>query len=672
MARQIVRLLSGAILITGLVSSVLLFRRLVDKERQELRANSEADAQNVAMQLRSGILQSVGALQDLAKWWLTQGKPLDVDDWRKDGQLFLTRSPGLQHAIWIGRDGLQHWAAAPGSEPDTQVSQPDVRLRSVIAEARSLHATVLSAIFELGSNRRGFYACVPVAGLRGQFIAGLFDAGALLATIKNGRVPANLRIAVETGGQTIYSDFSERLSSDHEASAPFDIASGHWVASIAVPQRHFAWFTGQIFAILCVIGALVYSCSILLYLSQTRSSALERVNSQIRHLNRTLNHKIADFQTLLDVIPIGIAVAHDPECRNITVNPALAAFSGVAPGEGASQTGGDALPYRWMRNGRELEPQEQPIQVAARNSQTVKAEENQIVRADGRIIDVLSFASPLFDENGQVRGVISACVDITERKAQEQLRADLERRLHRDERMRSLGVMAAGFAHDFNNLLTTIIGQASLAAAGSRIGSEAHWHISECLEASQRAAALVRRVMAYAGHPFHSLRPTDVPPVLKYCTELFPRVNLHIAPELPPVIGDRDEIQQAIQNLLSNAHESSEHADVHLRVDTCALSAREIADSLADQNLEPGLYVRVSVTDNGVGMPSEVADHAFDPFFSTKFLGRGLGLSEVLGIMRSHRGAVRLRSAPKSGTTVDLFFPAASGGVNAHSAGLAG
>lgn len=624
------------------------------------------------MQLRSGVMQSVGALQDLGRWWLTQGRPFDLDDWRKDGQLFLKRSPGLQRAIWIGRDGLQYWAATPGFAPDIHASRPEARLRDLIVEARKNQGTTFSSIFELGSNRRGFYACMPVAGTHGQFVAGLFDASNLVSTIKNGRVPASLRIAVATGGQTIYSDFSERLSSDREASAPFDIASTHWVASVAVPQRHFAWFTGQVFAILCVIGALLYSCAILLYLSYTRSSALERVNRQIQHLNRTLNRKIADFQTLLDVIPIGIAVAHDPDCSMITVNPALAELSGVAPETNASQSA-DALACRWMRNGRVLEPQELPMQVVAATGETVKGEEDQIVRADGDIVDVLSFAAPLFDENGQVRGVLSACVDITERKAQEQLRADLERRLQRGERMKSLGVMAAGIAHDFNNLLTTIIGQASLAAVECPKGSDAHLHVTECLEASHRAAAVVRQVMAYAGHSFRSLHPTDLSLILKSCTDVFPGVAMNIAPQLPAVIGDRDEIQQAIQNLISNALESSEGADVRLTVDTCPLSAKEIEDSLPDLKLVPGLYVRVSVTDNGPGMPSEVADRAFDPFFSTKFLGRGLGLSEVLGIMRSHGGAVRLRSAPDSGTTVDLFFPtAAVRSVGASAVRLAG
>jgi PAS domain S-box-containing protein len=669
MGRQTIRLLSGVILIAGLVSALLLFRRLIDKERQELQANSETQAQDLAMQLRSGILQSVGALQDLAKWWLSQGKPLDLEDWRKDGQLFLTRSPGLQRAIWIGRDDLQHWSAAPGFQPDLRVRRPEPHLSDVIAEARSTRAAVISPVFDLDSDRSAFYACIPVAGLKDQFIAGLFDPASLVASLRKARVPPELRIAVETGGHTVYSDFSERLSSDRAAAAPFDVASVRWAVSIAVPQRHFAWFTGQIFAILCIIGALLYSCGILLYLSYSRSSALERANAEVRQLNRTLNRQIADFRTLLDVIPIGIAVAHDPECRTVTVNPALAALSGAQPATAGTDS---ALPYRLMRNGRELEPQEFPMRVAALTGETVRADEDQIIRDDGRVIDVLSFASPLFDENGQVRGVISACVDITDRKAQEQLRADLERRLHRDERMRSLGVMAAGIAHDFNNLLTAIIGEASLAARECPVESDVYRHLGTCLEASHGAAAVVRQVMAYTGQRFHSLLPTDLSTILHSCAARFPGVVMNLAAELPAVIGDGDEIQQAVENLLSNALESTEDARVHLNVDTCLLSEHDVQELQPAQNRSPGLYVRVVVADNGRGMPAEVAEHAFDPFFSTKFLGRGLGLSEVLGIMRSHHGAVRLRSAPDAGTTVELFFPAASSSeVQPHPARLA-
>src|SRR3954468_18181398 len=148
MGRRILELFSAAVLLVGLVAAVLLCKRLVDKEREQLRANSEAEAQHVATQLRAGVLQNIDALNDVAKWWVSQGRPFDVEDWHKDGQLFLARSPGLHHAIWIGSNGLQHWSAVVGSDPAPRIPPLDPRLLGALTAARSIRGVALSEIFE--------------------------------------------------------------------------------------------------------------------------------------------------------------------------------------------------------------------------------------------------------------------------------------------------------------------------------------------------------------------------------------------------------------------------------------------------------------------------------------------------------------------------------------------
>jgi signal transduction histidine kinase len=297
--------------------------------------------------------------------------------------------------------------------------------------------------------------------------------------------------------------------------------------------------------------------------------------------------------------------------------------------------------------------------VAGVTGKNVLGEQEQIVRSDGTVLDILSFAAPVFDEDLQVRGVLNAWVDISERKR-------LEQRLHRAERMKSLGAMAAGIAHDFNNLLTSILGNGCLAAECVPKQSEAVQHIAASMDSAQQASALVQKVLAYTGHSSHTLRPMNLgeavrimKPWLGTLAAPGPTIRLDIAPRLPDILADGGEVRQVIRNLVLNAAEATlpKAADIEIHLDCRELSGTEPHLTLPDDNIRPGGYVCLELTDHGSGMPPEIAERAFDPFFTTKFLGRGLGLSEVLGIMRAHNGAVRLSTAPIKGTTVQLYFP---------------
>src|SRR5579863_847247 len=114
----VLRVVSGVILLSGLVAALVLCKRVIAREREELRTTTEAHARRIATQVQSGILGAVEPLKRLGQWWLTQGKPAEREDWDTDGQLFLTHSPGLQKALWIDSKGRQRWSAVPGAVPD--------------------------------------------------------------------------------------------------------------------------------------------------------------------------------------------------------------------------------------------------------------------------------------------------------------------------------------------------------------------------------------------------------------------------------------------------------------------------------------------------------------------------------------------------------------------------
>jgi PAS domain S-box-containing protein len=669
---------SAIIILAGLFATLTLCGKLVQRERDELERRTHAEAQQIATHLQTGMAGAIEPLAHLGTWWLSQGKPLDREDWRNDAQLFLADAHGLRQALWVGSDGVERWSAMPGRAPITKAVRPDDAIRRLIEAAGSRDSLVMSGVFTAPGIAHALYVCVPVH--RNQRLAGytigLYDATELVSRLARSEIPPDTAVTIKTGGQPVYSTVSSTSSLqekvlghiEEQAVGRTELASQTWTVALSMPVNYFREFKSLIITVGMALAGLVYAVGMLLYLTHQRSSTVQRANdklsrevsrrtsveAEVRELNRDLKNKVEDFQTLLKVAPVGIAVASDPECRTIWVNGALSRILGVPESVNISQSGPDAasLPFRMWRDGRELRPDELPMQLAAATGKEVMGGEFQIVRADGRSIDVLFFAAPMFDEDGRVRGAIEVAVDISERRA-------LENRLQRAQRMKSLGVMAAGIAHDFNGHLTSIIGNASLALELLPESSDGRRLVAASLESGHRAADLIGQVLAYTGNAYHRLRPVNLADILDerrlsaLVADSKAQVRLHIDAHLPSIKGDPAEIRQMVKNLVQNAVEAVGSAGA---IDIYA-SVSELSEDAADEDLPAGRYVHIQVKDMGPGMPADVVAKAFDPFFTTKFLGRGLGLSAVLGIMRAHNGAVRLETIPDAGTTVHLYFP---------------
>jgi two-component system cell cycle sensor histidine kinase/response regulator CckA len=243
----------------------------------------------------------------------------------------------------------------------------------------------------------------------------------------------------------------------------------------------------------------------------------------------------------------------------------------------------------------------------------------------------------------------------------------MEARLSQVKKLESLGVLAGGIAHDYNNLLTSILGNTDLALAHLPPSSPARAHLKHIEYAAQRAADLTRQMLAYSGRGQFLIRPLCLGEIVRGKLSLIraalsDRVALacEIAPELPAVEGDPDQLGQLLMNLVGNAIDAMTETagTIRVRADACHCTQDDLASIYLDEQLPEGRYVCLEVTDTGVGMTAETQARMFEPFFSTKFTGRGLGLSAVLGILRGHRGAVRVHSESGKGTTMRLFFPA--------------
>jgi len=273
---------------------------------------------------------------------------------------------------------------------------------------------------------------------------------------------------------------------------------------------------------------------------------------------------------------------------------------------------------------------------------------------------------PMHGAGGTVTGLIGLAIDLTERKQVEDARLALERTLLENRRLESLGVMAGGIAHDFNNLLVNVLGNASLVQADLPGDSSARRRVAQIEVAAQRASDLTRQLLAYAGQGSTSIEMVDVNSLIEETEGLLQvsvgaNVTVHneLDDTLPAIAADPVQIRQVVMNLLVNAAEGiGGTGRIDVRTESVWLDEAALQDSYHHgPEIAPGPYVCIEVEDTGCGMSAAVLERIFDPFFSTKFTGRGLGLAIVLGVVREHHGALQVKSQPGSGTTFRVLFP---------------
>ncbi|WP_322818058.1 ATP-binding protein, partial [Tepidiforma sp.] len=260
---------------------------------------------------------------------------------------------------------------------------------------------------------------------------------------------------------------------------------------------------------------------------------------------------------------------------------------------------------------------------------------------------------PLRDTAGQQVGLMAVILDITERvrAAQAEARAD---------KFQSLSILAGGVAHDFNNLLVAILGNASLLLLDLPAESPARPAIVEIEAAARRLADLARQMLAFSGRGTFlrdRLAIDDLVRAVVGREGLPVTIRLALAPGLPEVEGDAGQLRLAIGALIDNAVEASPPGGtVTVRTRIVSAGPEEFARAHPGP-LPPGDYLVVEVRDEGPGIPTDLHERIFEPFFSTRFTGRGLGLATVSGIARAHRGAVVVDSEPGKGSTFRLYLP---------------
>ncbi len=286
-------------------------------------------------------------------------------------------------------------------------------------------------------------------------------------------------------------------------------------------------------------------------------------------------------------------------------------------------------------------------------------------KKQGDLMDVLVTALPIKNNAGDIIGYQGCIRDITHLKHVEAEKEALAEELKRAQKMEVVAMLAGGVVHDFNNLLFAIMGNVELAklkASGAQIQQ-----LDRALDACMDAKNLLAQFMELTAGSMSAKAPGPIGSVIQDVVEsrsiLKPhidyRLNLH--ENLYPVTFVREQMQLAIRHLLSNAEDAMPQGGaVMISAENATFSDKKILNA---STLQPGAYVKISITDQGDGIPLEILERIFDPYFSTKHRpeakGRGLGLTIVYAILKRHKGHIVFDSKPHTGTTVTLYLPAA-------------
>ncbi|MGE4558880.1 MAG: ABC transporter substrate binding protein [Desulfobulbus sp.] len=291
-------------------------------------------------------------------------------------------------------------------------------------------------------------------------------------------------------------------------------------------------------------------------------------------------------------------------------------------------------------------------------------EESVVFADDGHGALLETVKTPMFDDQGNLIGVLGVARDITERKNAEEEKAKLKSQLEQAQKMESVGRLAGGVAHDFNNMLGVILGYGELASQQAGADQQLQSALQQIIKAAQHSADITRQLLAFARKQTISPKIVDMNKAVESMIKMLQRLigeDIDLAwlpgPDLWAVMIDPGQIDQVLANLCVNARDAI--SDVgKVTIETGNAEFDEAYCSY-HYGFQPGEYVFLTVSDNGCGMDSEIVGHIFEPFFTTKASsgGTGLGLATVYGIVRQNNGFINVYSEPGQGTTFKIYLP---------------
>ncbi len=365
------------------------------------------------------------------------------------------------------------------------------------------------------------------------------------------------------------------------------------------------------------------------------------------------------FRSLVEQSLVGIYILRDG--KFLYVNPKLAEIFGYSSPE----------EIVFGKSTHELIAPESRALVAENDRKRLSGEEKSVrytykgLRKDGELIDIEAFGSST-EIDGRP-AIIGTLMDVTGKLQSEKRQRDLETRLHQQQRQQSIATLAGGVAHDFNNMLMGVLGCAQMLNEKLPPGSSEREFTATIIETSRRMAGLTRQLLDYSRQGSYERATIRLDVIVQSAVDLMRKelpagVELQeaLAAGLWPVIADKSQLGQVIINIITNAVESLEKPGGRIEIRAENVPGKTSWECSLCQH-PSGDYVHLSISDTGPGIPHDMQKKIFEPFYTTKFMGRGLGLASSLGVIQNHGGCLSVESDRGKGAAFHIYLPREGG-----------
>jgi PAS domain S-box-containing protein len=392
--------------------------------------------------------------------------------------------------------------------------------------------------------------------------------------------------------------------------------------------------------------------------------ALQNNLKKLRLAGETLQESEARYRELVENAN-SIILRFDTQGRVTFFNDYAQSFFGYTEEEILHQNIVGTIIPETESSGRDLVVMFEDI---IRNPAHYMNNENENIRRNGERVWIAWTNKAIVDQKGRISEILSIGMDITKRRTAEKETKNLEAQLRKAQKMEAIGTLAGGIAHDFNNILSAVFGYTEMALDKASEGTTLQGYMREVLTAGHRARDLVKQILAFSRQAEQEVLPVQVKLIAKEVIRLL-RASLPTTIEIrrnfqneQAVLADPTQIYQVLMNLCTNAGHAMRKKGGILEI---SLTNVELDTEFVGKHpgLEPGPYLRLTVDDSGLGMPADVMERIFDPYFTTKVKGggTGLGLAVVHGIVKDRGGTITVDSEPGKGATFHVYLPVNEG-----------